>query len=149
MDLALLQAEEAFARGDWPVAAILVKDDVILSSGQNRQFSRCDRTWHAETEAIREAFARTGCADLAGSALYSTMECCPMCAWAAKLARVSVVVLGARHAEVGRKDLGSYSMESFVEYAACDLKLITGVRHEACLSLRRRWGGDAVRKIID
>ena len=36
MDMALAQAEDAFARGDWPVGAVVVNDGLILAVGQNR-----------------------------------------------------------------------------------------------------------------
>jgi tRNA(adenine34) deaminase len=55
MDLALHHAEEAFARGDWPVAAVIVRDEAVLATGQNRQNTESDVTWHAEFEAIRTA----------------------------------------------------------------------------------------------
>ena len=48
MDRALLLAEEAVARGDWPVAAVIVKDSNIIVEGQGRQATR-DTTWHAES----------------------------------------------------------------------------------------------------
>ena len=44
MTLALRHAEEAFARGDWPVAALLVRDDTVLGIGQNRQNTEADVT---------------------------------------------------------------------------------------------------------
>ncbi|PYN30091.1 MAG: hypothetical protein DME01_28470 [Candidatus Rokuibacteriota bacterium] len=37
MDQALREAEDALARGDWPVGSILVRDGVVLATGQNRQ----------------------------------------------------------------------------------------------------------------
>jgi len=41
MRIALAQAEDAFARGDWPVGALLLDPtrSVVLSLGQNRQCS--------------------------------------------------------------------------------------------------------------
>jgi len=37
MDLALRESEEALARGDRPVGAVIVKDGVVLCSGQNQR----------------------------------------------------------------------------------------------------------------
>ena len=48
LDLALRHAEEALARGDWPVAALLVRDGAVLAVGQNRQNTELDLTGHAE-----------------------------------------------------------------------------------------------------
>jgi tRNA(adenine34) deaminase len=36
LDLALKEADEAYSRGDWPVAALVVKDDCAIATGQDR-----------------------------------------------------------------------------------------------------------------
>jgi tRNA(adenine34) deaminase len=144
MDLALRQAEEAFGRGDWPVGSVIVRDGVVLASGQNRQNTEGDVTIHGELDAIRAAFRAHGPAQVAGATLYTTMEPCPMCAWALRLAGIRRLVLGTRHATLRRTDMGRYSVESFCQLVGYDLELTTGVREEACTALRRRWGKDQV-----
>ena len=144
MDLALRYAEEAFARGDWPVASLVVRDGQVLGVGRNRQNTEQDVTRHAETEAIRAATRVHGADRIAGATLYSTMEPCPMCAYALKLAGVRRLVLGLRHATLKRTDLGSYTIESFCRLVDYPLELTTGVRDAESLALRRRWGRDAV-----
>lgn len=146
MDVALQLAAEAFERGDWPVASVIVKDGKVLATGQNRQNSRNDITIHAETDALREAFAKLGSTDLSGATLYSTMEPCAMCAEAMRMAKVGRLVLGLRHADLKRTDLGSYSVEAFCAMLAWPLELVTGVRHAECADLRRRWGKDKVSR---
>lgn len=146
MGLALAQAEEAFARGDWPVGAVVVNRGVVLALGQNRQNTMCDVTVHAETDALRRAQGAHGLAAIAGSTLYCTMEPCPMCAWALRIAGVRRLVLGLRHATLGRVDMGSYSIEAFCTLVGFDaLELATDVRLDECLEIRRRWGKDQVR----
>src|SRR5207237_8101069 len=81
----------------------------------------------------------------AGASGYSTMEPCPMCAGAMKMARIARLVLGTRHATLKRTDLGTYSIESFCKLTGYDLALTTGVRESECTALRRRWGKDPVR----
>ena len=144
MDLALREAQEAFTRGDWPVGSVLVRDNVVLATGQNRQTTERDVTWHAEFEAMRRATREHGVESLAGATVYSTMEPCPMCAGAMKLARITRLVLGTRHATLQRTDLGRYSIETFCQLAGYDLVLTTGVRESECTALRRRWGKDRV-----
>ena len=144
MDLALRHAEEAFARGDWPVGSVIVRDDALLGTGQNRQNTEGDVTIHGELDAIRAALRAHGAPRVAGAALYTTMEPCPMCAWALKLAGIRRLVLGTRHATLRRTDMGSYSVESFCRLVGYDLELITGVREAECTALRRRWGKDQV-----
>ena len=144
MDQALRHADEALARGDWPVAAVIVKDGVVLGAGQNRQNTEADVTVHAELDAIRVATRAHGAERLSGATLYSTMEPCPMCAFALKLAGIRRLVLGLRHATLQRTDLGAYTIESLCDLTAFPLELTTGVREAECLALRRRWGKDAV-----
>lgn len=147
MKAALAQAEEAFARGDWPVGAVLVDParGRVLAHGQNRQVTRQDITVHAETDAIRTAQLAHGLPALQGTTLYCTMEPCPLCAWTLRLAGVRRLVLGLRHADLGRTDLGCYSIEAFNTLVGFDsLQLDTGVLTAECLALRRRWGADAV-----
>ena len=145
MDLALRYAEEAFARGDWPVAALIVRDGVVLANGQNRQNTEADITSHAELEAIRAATRAHGAERVAGATVYTTMEPCPMCAGAMMLAGVRRLVLGARHATLRRSDLGDYAIETFCRLTGFDLTVVTSVREAECLELRRRWGKDPVR----
>jgi len=146
MDQALRFAEEAFVRGDWPVAAVIVSDDVVLGVGQNRQNTEADVTVHAELDAIRAATRAHGAARVSGATLYSTMEPCPMCAFASKLAGIRRLVLGLRHRTLKRIDLGAYTVESFCELTGYALELTTGVREAECLALRRRWGKDDVQR---
>jgi len=145
MALALRNAEEAFARGDWPVAAVLVRDGAVLAIGQNRQNTESDVTWHAEFDAMRTAARKHGVDRVIGSTVYSTMEPCPMCAGAMKLAGIGRLVLGLRHATLRRTDLGDYSIETFCRLVGYDLALTMGVLEAECLALRRRWGKDQVR----
>jgi tRNA(adenine34) deaminase len=145
MDVALREAEDAFARGDWPVGSVLVRNGVVLATGQNRQNTERDVTWHAEFEALRRAARQHGVDKLVGAAVYSTMEPCPMCAGAMKLAGIARLVLGTRHAALRRTDLGDYSVEAFCRLAGYDLAVTTGVRESECTALRLRWGKDPVR----
>jgi tRNA(adenine34) deaminase len=146
MDLALREAEDAFTRGDWPVGSVVVRDGGVLATGQNRQVTERDVTWHAEFDAIRRVTQQHGYEKLAGATVYSTMEPCPMCASAMMLAKVARLVLGTRHATLQRTDLGTYAVESFCALTGYDLALTTGVREAECTALRRRWGKDAVRR---
>ena len=146
MRLALDEAEDAYARGDWPTGAVLVRDGQLLGRGQNRQVSQGDPTLHAEPDALRQAFAVHGPAAAQGATLYCTMEPCPMCAGALKLAGVSTLVLALRHATLRRSDLGDYSIERFCALTGHAMGLRDGVLEVDYLALRLRWGGDQVRR---
>ena len=146
MGLALRAAEEAMARGDWPTGSVIVLDGELAGSGQNRQVSQNDITIHAETDALRSAFKSLKKTNLEGATVYTTMEPCPMCAEAMRMARVGRLVLGLRHQDLKRVDLGSYSIEAYCKMLAWPLEIVTGVRHAECLELRKRWGKDKVSK---
>lgn len=140
MDYALDLARQALDRGDWPVAAVIVRNGEVVGEGQGRQNTRSDPTCHAEIEAIRKASAIG--VELSQAALYCTMEPCPMCAWAIRLSGIGCLVLGARHSDLQRTDLGRYSLESFAELMGYAPELVEGVRQRECIALRRTWGKD-------
>jgi tRNA(adenine34) deaminase len=146
MDLALAAGAEAMARGDWPTGSVIVLDGKVVASGQNRQNTLNDITVHAETDALRGAFASLKRTSLDGATLYTTMEPCPMCAEAMRMAKVARLVLGLRHADLKRTDLGTYSIEAYCRMLDWPLDIVTGVRHGECFALRRRWGKDKVTK---
>jgi len=146
MAQAIALSREAYNRGDWPVAALIVKDDVVIGSGQNRQVTRTDITWHAETDAIRDAMSRLDSTDLSGSVLYAPMEPCPMCAWAIRSARISTMVVALRHASIQRTDLGDYTMERFGTLVHWKFEMICGVMEEDYRSLRMEWMAQEVSK---
>ena len=84
------------ATGDSPVGSVVVDDSEFVSEGVEAVRARNDATAHAEIEALRTAFARRRSRSLAGCTLYTSVEPCVMCAYAIRLARISVVVSGAR-----------------------------------------------------
>lgn len=137
MDQALADSREAQQRGDWPVAALIVKDGRVIGRGQNEQISRTDVTWHAETAAIRDAQHKLGSSDLSGCTLYGPMEPCPMCAFAIRITGIDHVVLALRHAKLKRTDLGSYSLETFAAMVGWQVQITQGVREAEYLALRQ------------
>ncbi len=106
--------EAALERGDCPVAAIIVRDAVVVGVGSNRVATTGDATAHAETEAIRDACARLGTSDLGGSTLYSAMEPCPMCCWALKEAGINMEMISTseiRISVVMRADILNHALQ--------------------------------------
>jgi tRNA(adenine34) deaminase len=89
-------ARGALVSNDAPVGALVVLNDVILGEGVESVKARQDVTAHAEIEALRAACEVVGSTDLTGSTLYTSVEPCVMCAYAIRLARVSLVVTGSR-----------------------------------------------------
>lgn len=101
MRVALALARQAWAAGEVPVGAVVVKDGEIVGRGFNSPISRHDPTAHAEIVALREAAQRLGNYRLGGCTLYVTIEPCAMCAGAIMHARIARVVFGARDAKTG------------------------------------------------
>ncbi len=89
-------ARQAVESGDAAVGSLIVDGDELVSEGVESVRARHDATAHAEMEALRTAFARRRSRDLTGCTLYTSVEPCVMCAYAIRLARISVVVCGAR-----------------------------------------------------
>lgn len=101
MDEALAEARAALAHDDVPIGAVVVHDGTVVGRGRNRREADQDPTAHAEILALREASAALGSWRLDGCALYVTLEPCAMCAGAAILARLPLVVFGAPEPRTG------------------------------------------------
>ena len=99
MALAVAEAQGAFARGDVPVGAVLVKNGSVLGRGAN--VKTIDPTAHAEIQAIRMGAESQGNWNLSGCDLYVTLEPCAMCAGACVNARVRDIVFGVKDPRAG------------------------------------------------
>jgi tRNA(adenine34) deaminase len=139
MDIAIADAHVAAAEGNTAVAAVIVRDGVVLSVSHATQQTACNPCNHAETNAIGVACAQVGSTSLEGATLYCTLEPCPMCAWAIQLAGIRRVVIGARYSDLGRTDLGDYCFEAFMRMVRKQVELVTGIRHAECVAFRRDW----------
>ena len=95
-------ARQAMERGDSPVGSLIVEAEETVSEGVEAVRFRQDATAHAEIEALRAACARRRSRDLTGCTLYTSVEPCIMCAYAIRLARISVVVCGAAGGDRGQ-----------------------------------------------
>jgi tRNA(adenine34) deaminase len=98
---ALRLAAYAADRGEVPVGAVVVIDEVIVGRGYNRPILAHDPTAHAEIVAIRQAASYLGNYRLTGADLYVTVEPCTMCAGALVHARIRRLVFGTREPRAG------------------------------------------------
>jgi tRNA(Arg) A34 adenosine deaminase TadA len=96
MRAAIEEALTAEKSGNYPIGAVLVRNDEIVARMPNITRTRNDPTQHAEIEVIRKALADSGQKFLEDCILYTTHEPCPMCATAAVWAKLRGVVFGAR-----------------------------------------------------
>lgn len=101
MRQALDQAHNAWALGEVPVGAVVVKDGQVIATGFNQPIGTHDPTAHAEIMALRAAATILGNYRLPGCELYVTLEPCAMCSGAMIHARLSRVVYGASDPKTG------------------------------------------------
>jgi tRNA(Arg) A34 adenosine deaminase TadA len=139
MALALREAHKAGDRGNQPTGAVIVWRREVVAHGGNTADTARDPTNHAEMVAIRAACRKVKSMTLEGATLYSTMEPCPMCLWAAHRAGIKRLVLGGRHAAMKRKDLGRYSVDKLLRLTGVKMELVTGVLTRECEDLRWAW----------
>ncbi|WP_061533959.1 tRNA adenosine(34) deaminase TadA [Collimonas arenae] len=101
MQQAISQARNAWALGEVPVGALVVKDGQVIATGFNQPIGNHDPTAHAEIMALRAASTILGNYRLPGCELYVTLEPCAMCAGAMMHARLARVIYGASDPKTG------------------------------------------------
>ena len=106
MEMALQEARAAGERGEVPIGAVVVIDDIAVSRSGNRTRELNDVTEHAEIAAIRLACEALGQERLTGADLYVTLEPCTMCAAAISFARIRRLYYGAEDPKGGAVDNG-------------------------------------------
>ncbi|MGG5822993.1 nucleoside deaminase [Falsiroseomonas sp. HW251] len=107
MELALVEARAAAARGEVPVGAVVTDGaGAVMSRAGNEVEARRDPSAHAEMLALRQAAATVGDKVLPQATLWVTLEPCAMCAAAASFFRVRRVVFGAYDPKGGAVEHG-------------------------------------------
>lgn len=81
-------AMKAYKKGDIPVAAILVKDNKIVTKAYNKRFRNNSLLGHAEIICILKSTKKLKSWRLNDCDLYVTLEPCAMCREVIKEARV-------------------------------------------------------------
>ncbi len=136
-ELAYKQAELAYSAGEVPVGAVVVHDGQVIAKARNQIEELGDACAHAEILAIKEASKSINNWRLTGCELYVTLEPCPMCMGAIRLARLKRVVFGAFDQRMGgagsKYDLtGDQSWGPLAEVAG-------GLEEERCRTLIRQF----------
>ena len=94
MGEALRLARKAFASGEVPVGAVVVRNGEIIARAWNQVETLKDATAHAEMLSITQAESVVEDWRLTDCDLFVTKEPCPMCAGAIVHARLRRVVFG-------------------------------------------------------
>ena len=101
MSLAIMQAIKAEKKGEVPIGAVLVKDELLIAKAHNQPITKNDPTAHAEVQLLRNAGKKLQNYRLTGSTLYVTLEPCAMCFGAMIHARIERIVFGAYDPKTG------------------------------------------------
>jgi tRNA(adenine34) deaminase len=107
MKKALDEAEIAFDKGEVPVGAVIVINNVIIARSHNLTELLNDVTAHAEMQTITAAANYLGGKYLIGCTIYVTLEPCQMCAGALYWSQISKVVYGASDEQRGFEKMGT------------------------------------------
>lgn len=134
MGQALREARKAYAAGEVPVGAVVVKEGKIISRAWNQVELLKDGTAHAEMLALTAAEVAIGDRRLEKCTLYVTKEPCVMCAGAIILCRPERVVFGCPDPKVGAVGGWINLLEASPPFNhRCDVT--QGVLAEECLFL--------------
>ncbi len=101
MSEAIILAKQAFAQGEVPVGALVVKGNKVIGKGFNQPIYTSDPTAHAEIVALRDAAITVQNYRLSDCSLYVTIEPCAMCVGAMVHARIQRVIFGATEPRAG------------------------------------------------
>ncbi len=103
MRKALQEAQQAFAKDEVPIGAVIVMQNKIIGRGHNLTETLKDPTAHAEMIALTAAFNYLGAKYLPDATLYITIEPCHMCAGALYWSKIGKIVYGAEDIKHGYK----------------------------------------------
>lgn len=107
MKKALQEAEAAFEKGEIPVGAVIVINNIVIARSHNLTEMLNDVTAHAEMQTITAAANYLGGKYLKDCTLYVTLEPCQMCAGALYWTQISKIVFGAKDDHRGFQTLGT------------------------------------------
>jgi tRNA(adenine34) deaminase len=107
MKKALQEAQTAFEKGEVPVGAIVVVNNIVIARSHNLTELLVDVTAHAEMQSITAAANYLGGKHLKDCTLYVTLEPCQMCAGALYWSQISKIVFGARDENRGYQNMGT------------------------------------------
>lgn len=94
-------AKKAAKRGDFPVGALIVKENKIISKAYNKKEKDKIATKHAELIAIEKACKKLKTWHLEDCILYTSMEPCLMCIGAIIQSRIKKIVYSAHNESFG------------------------------------------------
>ena len=128
MKMALIEAQEAYDKGEIPVGAVVVWNGRIIARAHNLTETLHDVTAHAEMQAITAAANIMGGKYLKDCTLYVTLEPCIMCAGALGWSQISRIVYGTSDPKRGYTTFSPNSLHPKTE-------VVSGVLADEALQL--------------
>jgi tRNA(adenine34) deaminase len=92
INIAVKLSKKAYKEGDFPVGAVIVKNNKIISKAYNKKEKDKNAVKHAEILAISKACKKLKTWHLNDCILYCTMEPCAMCTGAIIQSRIKKIV---------------------------------------------------------
>ncbi len=137
MERAIELAQQAAARGEVPVGAVVYRGNKILAEAANNREASRDPVGHAELLAMSAAGKALRDWRLSECTLAVTLEPCPMCAGAMVNARLDRVIYGASDPKAGAcKTLFRIPTDKRLNH---EVKVIDGVLAERCANLLKEF----------
>lgn len=135
MDKALVEAESALRRGDFPVGCVITDGKRIVASGSREGSSgrRPNELDHAEIMALRRLDQLGEALDPTGLTLFCTMEPCLMCYGAILLSGIPEIVFAYEDAMGGGTGCALDRLPPL--YAQRRMIITAGVRRKESLAL--------------
>lgn len=94
-------AKKAAKYGDFPVGALIVKDNKIIAKAYNKKEKNNNAINHAELLAISKACKKLKTWHLEDCTLYTSMEPCIMCLGAITQSRIKRIVYSTHNSSFG------------------------------------------------
>jgi tRNA(adenine34) deaminase len=137
MGLALTEANNALANGEFPVGCVLVLDNEVVAVGkrENSKSDTANELDHAEIVALRDLLSRRPEIEQRKIIAYSTMEPCLMCYSTMLLNGIRTIVYAYEDAMGGGTSLPLNALTPLYQEMASEIKIIPHVRRDESLSL--------------
>ena len=117
-------ALKSYAKNEVPVGAVIVRDNIIIGSGNNQMESTRNPLYHAELIAINNACRRIASWRLIDCTIFVTLEPCIMCAGAILNSRINKIVFGTKNNNCGA-----------LRYIKDKIEIIGGIYEQECSNL--------------
>ena len=135
MDLALIEARQALAEGEFPVGCVMVADGRVVARGRRKNSLQSSRNEidHAEILTLRTLLNEQPDLDPGTVTVYSTLEPCLMCYSTMLLSGIRSFVWAYEDVMGGGANLPLYMLNTL--YAQMKVELVDRIRRPESLQL--------------